>query len=461
MGLTALYSVLNARKLLMATAVAVAALIALLAGVLVSKQYTSTAVVQVDSLQQNLLTGNFEPRVRVAEFLGQQAAIAKSRTVALLVYDQLIADGIFLQSDFESQWRDKTRGELVVGNDARLWAADQLLKKLSLKVDALESTISMSFMSDDPTQSARIANAFANFYMQSVLNRRQRRSSRNASKFSEETGSLERELDMAQQELTNFRQESGIVGMGAQRLEAVEVELASVTIRLAEARADLSEAQSLLRQAQASGGQDLLTLPMPEDAQAGRQAQARLGGAIVQLQRLSERYGKQYPDYIEAVNEKRGLESTILQAVEDRAEFALRRVQALEETAAQQKVIVVDLQAAKQKYDILEKRVQANRDTYDLVTSRSLQESLQSRVDTVDVMLLARAIPSARPITPPLAVIIIIGVFAGLALGSAAAVAIEYVEGRVRSKDVVTHLLRAPVIAELSLPVPNEQGGLA
>jgi uncharacterized protein involved in exopolysaccharide biosynthesis len=459
MGLLALFSVLNARKLLMAVAVAVAALIALLAGVVAPKQYKSTAKVQVDSLQQNLLTGYFEPRVRVSEFLGQQAAVAGSRTVALQVYDQLLSDGYFLQSDFEKEWRAKTRGELVAGNDARLWAADQLLKKLSLEVDALESTLSLSFLSDDPAQSARVANAFANFYMHTVMNQRQRRAARNAAKFSDETSSLEEGLEVAQRELTAFRKQSGIVGLGAQRLESIEVELASVTIRLAEARADLSEADSLLRQAQASGGRELLTLPLPEDAQSGRQAQARLGGVLVQLQRLSERYGEKYPNFIEATNEKRALERTIMKAVEDRAEFAARRVSALEETTAQQKEIVVDLQETKQQYDVLEKRVQANRDTYDLVTARSLQESLQSRVDTVDVLLLARAVPSERPITPPLAVIILIGVFAGLAIGSAAAVAVELVEGRVRTKNVIAHLLRAPVIAELSLPAPAEKGG--
>ena len=454
MGLLALFSVLNARRFLLATAVAVAALIALLAGLTIPKQYQSTAKVQVDHLQQNLLTGLFEPRVRVSEFLGQQAAIAGSRTVSLQVYDELLADGYFIQADFEEEWRSKTRGELVPGNDARLWAADQLLKKLELDVDALESTISLAFRSDDPAQSARVANAFANAYMQTVLSQRKRRAARNAANFSDETQSLEEGLEVAQRNLTEFREESGIVGLGAQRLEAAEVELASVTMRLAEARADLSEAQSLLRQAQASGGRELLTLPLPEDAQSGRQAQSRLGGVLVQLQRLGERYGEQYPDYVEAMNEKRALERTIMKAVEDRAEFAQRRVDSLDETMNQQKSVVVELQATKQQYDVLEKRVQANRDTYDLVAARSLQESLQSRVDTVEVLLLARAVPSERPVTPPLAVIVLIGVFAGLAMGAAAAVAIEFAEGRVRSKSVIAHLLRAPVVAELALPAP-------
>ena len=145
--------------------------------------------------------------------------------------------------------------------------------------------------------------------MQTVLNQRQRQAARNAISFSDETQALEDDLEFAQRELRDFREEAGIVALGAQRLEGEEVGLASVTLRLAEARADLSEAQSLLRQVRAAPDNELLTLPLPGDVHAGRQAQSRLGAVRVQIQRISERYGEQYPDYIEAMNEKKGARS--------------------------------------------------------------------------------------------------------------------------------------------------------
>lgn len=450
MGILALWSVLYARKFLIAWAAMISASVALAAGVFIPKEYVSTSKVQVDSLQKNHLTGLFEPRVRVAEFLGQQAAIAGSRTVALQVIDTLTAEGFFVMADFETEWRAQTGGELMPGNDARLWAADQLIKKLTVKGDALESALSISFKSEDPSQASRIANAFANAYMQTILDQRQRRAARNAANFSEETRSLEQDLERAQRELTAFREESGIVALGAQRLEAAEVDLAAVTMRLAEARADLSEAQSLLRQAQAANSKELLTLPLPNDAQAGRQAQARLGGVLVQLQRISERYGEQYPDYIEAMNEKRALEQTIMRAIVNRAEYAERRVASLAAVAERQKREVVELQETKQLFGVLENKVEASRETYDLVATRSLQESLQSRVDFVEVMLLSRAVPADKPVTPPLPLILLLGLFAGLGIGAAAAVSVELVEGRVRDQKAMSHLLRAPVLAELA-----------
>ena len=452
MGLLALLSVLNARRFLVLYAVAIAAATALAVGLLLPKTYVATARVQVDSLQVNTLTGLFEPRQRVTEFLGQQAAVAGSRTVALQVYDRLIEDGFFVRDEFEAEWREKTGGELTPGNDARLWAADQLLKKLEISADGLESTIAMSFRGEDPAQAARVANAFATAYTSIELEERQRSSLRKAANFSEETRALELDVEDAQRDLNDFREETGIVGLGAQRLEDIEVQLATVTLRLAEARATLSEARSIQRQAGAVSGDALLTLPLLENMQAGRQAQARLGAVTLQLQRLAERYGDDYPPVIEARNEVAMLETTIINAIDDNAEFAERRVAALEATASNEKEAVLALQSTKQVYDTLLNKVDTSRQTFDLVTARSLQESLQSRVAVVEITMLARAVPPEKPAILPLPVIILLGAFVGACIGGSAAVAIELVEGRVRSVANVSHILRANLIAEISPP---------
>ena len=448
----ALFSVLKARWLLLACAIGVGFVTSLTLGVIIPKTYRSSAVVQVDGIQENLLTGLFEPRVRVSEFLGQQAAIAGSRTVAVDVFDRLVEEGYISESEFEEEWRAQTGGELSGGVDLRLWASDELLKKLEIGANANESTLEIIFASAEPRDASRIANAFADAYMKAVLDRRQRRAARNAENFSEETRALENEIEIAQRDLTDFREFSGIVGLGAQRLEDIEVELATITMRLAEARTDFFEMQSLMRQASEADDGELLTLPLPADAQAGRQAQTRLGAVQVQVQRLGERYGPTYPPFIEARNEKRALENTIMQAVIERVEFSERRMRTLENEARVKKADVVALQETKQTYDVLSKRVDASRNTYDLVAQRSLQESLQSRVDVVDVFMLARAVPAEKPSTPGLALVVLLGVVAGGMLGASAAVCAELIEGRIRTNEAVAKAFRAPVLAEIGLP---------
>ncbi len=451
MGIFAFFTVLKARKLIILWSILTCGAVSAAVGLILPKSFVSTALVQVDAIQRNTLTGLVEPRLRVSEFLGQQAAVAGSRTVALEVIDMLVAQGFVSMRDFETEWREATGGEIVPGNDSRLWAADQLLENVEIRVDALESTIAISFRNDDPAKAARISNAFSDAYMTTVLEQRKRRASRNAASFSDERRAMEIGLEDAQSELTLFREDSGIVALGAQRLEAAEVELAALTARLAESRADKAEAISLLKQVEAAGAAVLLTVPIPGEIVYARQAQARLGAVIAQMSRIAERYGPEYPDYVEAENEQRALEGNILRAIENRAEYHTRRAAALEAAVARQKREVVKLQETKQAYDVLEKKVEASRETYDLVATRSLEESLQSRVDNVSTFLLARAVPATRPSTPPYPVIVLAGIVTGLMMGASAALAVEFHEGRVRSQAAVSHLLRTAVFAEAPL----------
>ncbi len=442
---------LKARKFIILAFATLFAAAAGVSSVKLPKQYEARATVQVDSIQKNTLTGRVEHSVRVSEFLGQQAAVAESRTVALVVIDQLTEEGFFAMTDFESAWRKRTGGEIIPGNDARLWAADQLLLSLTITGDALASSLHFNFTSNDASHSAKLANAFANAYMQTVLSQRQRRSARNARKFSDETFALEQDVVDAKQKLSEYRAESGIVGLGEARLEAAEVELSALTTRLGDARADFSEAQSMLREATRLKQSDLLNLPLPQENLPGRQAQVRLGAILIQLNRVLERYGDKYPDYFELTREKVSLETSIMDSIQNRYDFAKRRMRELESATEEQKQIVLLLQERKQVFDDLEQNVDSRRSTYELVNARSLQESLQSRVDVVEVLLLSRAIPASDPTLPPMPVLVTLGFLIGMGFGLAIAFVIELFTRKVRVKSTVQSILNVPILAELSL----------
>lgn len=446
MGILDLLGVLKFRRLTVVWSVVVGLAVGCILGAVLPTKYVSAARVQVDSRQQNSLTGLFEPRVRVGEFLGQQAAVATSRTVALEVIDDLSRDGFLVLSDFQDKWRRETGGEIVPGNDLRLWAADQMLRDLEVKANELESTIEIGFRAEDPAQAARVANAFAASYMATVLDQKQKSSARRAASFSDETKALAADVENAQSDLAAFREKSGVLPVGQQKLEAAEIDLAMVTERLAEARADNVEAQSLLAQAEALPISAMVSFPLPIDAQGGLRSQERLVLIAPVVDRLSQRYGPNYPDLVEARREKESLEHDVLRAIRDRAHAAASRVAALESKQTELKEQVAGMQETRQKYDLLENKVVASRDTYNLVTTRTMQEALQSRVDTIDVFLLARATPPARPATPPYWLIIIIGAMAGAALGASVAVFVELMEGRIRTLEAVRRLFRTPTV---------------
>lgn len=449
MGLVELLAVLKHRKAIILWSLLVGMLVAGALALILPKRYLSSSIVQVDSIQRNAITGLVEPRVKVAEFLGQQAAVASSRTVALEVIDDLSAEGFIVLSDYEPRWRKETGGELVVGNDLRLWAADQLLKDLRVTATDLGSTLEIAYEGNAPAEAARIANAFSSAYMATVLDQKQRRFAAKAAGFSDETKELARNVAAAQDDLANFREASGVLPIGAQKVEAAEVEFAALTQRLAEARADDTEAQSMLRQAEATPKSLLVNFPLPQDALSALQAQARLAAVIATMGRIEERYGVRYPDFAEAANERAALETSILQSVRDRAAYAANRLAALEAEAGAMKTTVASMQKTREAYDVLQNRVATSQETFNLVTTRSLEEALQSRVDTIDVMLLARATPPEGPATPHPLIITLLGVVAGALLGATTAVAAELLEGRVRTAAALRHTFRTGVVAEI------------
>ena len=450
MGVSDLLSVLKFRKLILLWSAAVGLAVGLTLGAALPTKYLSASKVQVDSLQRNELTGLIEPRVRVGEYLGQQAAIASSRTVALEVINQLSDEGFIVLGDFEDRWRKETGGETVAGNDLKLWAADELLRDLEVTSNEIESTLALGFRADDPAQAARVANSFASAYMSTVLDKKQRRSARRAASFSDETQALADGVADAQSELAAFREKSGVLPLGEHKTESAEIELSALTERLAQARADNAEAQSLLRQAEALPRRELISFPLPFDAASARETQARLVAVAPIVARLAERYGPKYPDYVEAAQEKATLENDIFRSISERALLAANRVAALDAQAARLKTDVMGMQQTRQAYDLLEDKVAASQETYNLVTTRTLQETLQSRVDSIDVFLLARATPPADPVTPAMWLIALLGAFAGAALGAAIAVFVELYDGRIRTVDVVRQSLRTQMVAEIA-----------
>ena len=107
------------------------------------------------------------------------------------------------------------------------------------------------------------------------------------------------------------------------------------------------------------------------------------------------------------------------------------------------------MQAQRERYDLLENKLNASQDTFNLVATRTLEESLQSRVDTFDVLLLARATPPAKPATPPDWAVAALGALAGLFLGLACAVLLELHEGRLRAAQSLRRMFRTGNIGEV------------
>ncbi len=458
MGLLSFISVLRARAFVLFWAIGLSTLVAAALGFALPKNYVASAKVQVDSVFENPLTGMAEKRHRVSEFLGQQAALVSSRSVALQAVDDLIETNHLNIIEYEEEWRTKTQGEIVAGNNLYEWVADDLLGNLMIQSSVAESTLVISYRTNNPSLASRYANAFADAYMKVVLSNRERRSARAAANFSAETKNLEQRVQKSRDELSDFQTQSGLVTIGSQQLEAAELELGTITGRIAEARADYAEARSLYEQAKKATRAELETLPIPNDNSLGKTAQARLASERAKLLRIEQRYGENHPDYREGLTRMRALQSSLFQSIAEKFEYSRRRVANLEAAARVQKQKVLDYQKIRQRFDELEQSLNTNQQTFDEVARRTLQQSLQSRFDLIDIMMLGRAVPPAEPPIPLHVIVIIAGFFLGLFIGVSAAILIELLEARIRVPMMLERCIGAPVMAELAIAAPRGKG---
>ena len=331
MSIFAFLSVLRARAFIIAWSTVVAVCAAMLVARALPQNYEAFAKIQIDNMREDLLTGLSERSPRVAEFLGQQSAIVTSRTVALKVVTTLVNEGFLSLPEYEERWRVETGGELLPGNDLRRWTADQLIERLTVRQSISESTLIISYRGEHPVIASRYTNAFADAYMVTVQEQRQRRAARNAASFSEETRMLAKQVEKAREELTEFQQESGIVTIGNQQLESAEVELATLTGRLAEARADEAEASSLFELVKVTPRKLLGSVPIAAKgttniASPAIVAQNKMAGIASTLAVLEGRYGTQHPDYIEGFDALITQQNIVYNAVRDRASYTVRRV---------------------------------------------------------------------------------------------------------------------------------------
>ncbi len=168
------------------------------------KEYTATTTLIVDSKSKDPFTGQLLPSQLFPGYMATQIDVINSSKVARKVVDDLkLADS----PGTREQFMEATEGK----GDINQWLGDLLLKKLSAEPSRESSMIALSFSGTDPRFAAAIANAFAKAYIETSLDLRLAPAKQTAAWFDQQITQLREKLDEAQQKLTAYQREKGIV----------------------------------------------------------------------------------------------------------------------------------------------------------------------------------------------------------------------------------------------------------
>jgi chain length determinant protein EpsF len=442
MNLTQLLLILRARYRTALIALLLTVAAALGASLLSHKTYKATTALVLNYKGTDPVTGQAMASQLQPGYMDTQVEIINSTSVARKVVETLKLD----QGDLVKQhFMDATDGD----GDLRDWVANGLLAKLEVLPAKESSVLQISYIGLDPQLAANVANAFASAYRQASVQLKVQPSQRTSVYFDEQVKLLRDKLETAQQRLSKYQQENGIVSTD-KSLDVESVRLNELSSQAVAAQAQAMEATARHRQVQGKGaGQspDVANNPLIQNLKLG------LNNAESKFAETAQRLDENHPQYqsakaevdklraelntqIQIASSALGANATILQQRGNEAAAALQA----------QKDKVLRINRTRDEMNLLSKEVDSAQRAYDTVAQRLTLTNIEAQANQSDVAVLTPALAPLKPYGPKLLLNTLIGLAAGVLLGVGGAVILELFDRRVRSAQDLQDTAGLPVL---------------
>jgi chain length determinant protein EpsF len=442
--------ILKARKHIILITLAVTVATTLVVSLLMPKMYKASTSLVLNYKGVDPLTGLMMPGQLMPGYLATQMDIITSRNVALRVVDGLrLADS----PAAISQFRESTGGKGTV----RDWLAEALLKRLEVTPSRESNVVEVGFKGTDPQFAALVANSFAEEYQKVNVQLKADPMRKASGYFNTQTKTLRDNLEKAQQRLSAYQQEHGIVGTDS-RLDVETNRLNDLSTQLVLAQSQLAEAQSrggYARGSSAADTPDVVNSPLVQ------QMKSYLSQAEGKLADLGQRLGRNHPQYRAQAAEVSQLRSELgsairstTRSVSNNAGILSARVETLRREVAAQKTRLLELNRLRDEMSVMQKDVESAQRAFDNVSQRASQTYLEGNSDQSDIAVLNPAIPPVEPASPRVMLNTVLSVFLGGMLGLGLGLLAEMLDRRVRSEGDLIDVVQIPVLGVIDWKAP-------
>ena len=455
-------------------AVAGCIILGLIITLLMTPKYTAISTIEI-ARESNQVT-NFqgverETGVADQEFYETQYGLLRSRVLAERVATQLrlVDDKTFFErfrADSANPAFLETNGRYAAtGRSARQRIAGEiLLDHVGVSPTRLSRLVEIKFTSSDAAFSQRVANAWAESFIQTNLERKVQATSYGRNLLQRELAQTKTRLDESQRQLVGYAEQQRIINLPAQgngdnrtaERSIVADELASLSNALSEASADRITAEARFREA-GRGGQSNEALRNPA-INTLRQRRAELAA---DYQRLMVQFE---PNYLPARAVKSQIdqldqsimreESRVSGSVQAEYRQAAERENALRNRVEKLKSSYLDLRRRSIQYNIYQQEVDTNRVLYDGLLQRFKEIGVAGGVGVNNVTIVDPADLPQVPSSPRLILNLAIALIAGIAIGAALAFALEQMDEAIADPGEVERRLGLPLLGS----VPTVQG---
>jgi chain length determinant protein EpsF len=404
-------------------------------------RYTARVPVLVDA-QPADVGGGYAPAL-VASFMATQLDVARSERVAWRALDALDAGDA-------PPPRQATRPDALTPGEraTRLARARALQQRLEVRPARESNLLQVAWTGDSPAEAARVANAFAWAVVDVSLSLRTDPAKQDSAWYGDQVRASRETLEAAQMRLAQFQRGAGIVG--SEQADHELARLNHLSTQLALAQAQTTDAQSRL-----GASRDTVAEVMQSPLVNGLKTDiARLES---RRQEAAATLGPRHPQMVRIEAELAAVQSRLAQettrigsAIETAFRAGKTRERELGAAVDAQREKVLALNQDRARLALLQQDVDAARRAYEAVTTGASKTQLQSLATQAHLSVLAPAQPPDRPAGPGLGQALAVGAVAGLLLGVAVALMLEFADRRVRSVDDIALAADLPVLATLS-----------
>lgn len=430
--------------------------------------YTAQATLQIDREAARVFTAeDVTPRESMAQgedFYQTQYGLLRSRSLAERVIASLglaSSDQALTALGVEPPARTGTAAaQAERRRDAALAAVQANLSVTPVRGSRL---VIVGYDNPDPVVAARVANGFAENFIQANLDRKYESSSYAREFLEERIAQTKGRLEEAERQLVAYAANQQIINVADNADGGTEGSTQSLTSNslvalnasLAEARAQRIAAEERWRSARSTA---LMTLP---EVLANPSIQ-RLTEQRAQLDsEYQQKLSVYQPDYPEMVRLKAQIDEADgqIQTIADNIRTSIQSqyvIAANQERALQAQVggltgDALDLRDRSIQYNILQRELDTTRTLYEGLLQRYKEVSVTGDVTANNISIIDSANPPPAPSKPNMLINLALAALFGLGLGVVAALVLEALDETIATPDDVEKKLGVPVLGVVPL----------
>jgi chain length determinant protein EpsF len=428
MSLHQLFSILRARRAAAGLILLVTMALALAWVLMRPPTWTARSPVLVD-VRTDPVGGTALQGMVAPSYMATQIDIVKSDRVAERVLQMLPKD-----KEPVTRFADEAQTKKA----PQAWLARKIQSYLDVKPARESNIINIAWSGRTPEEAARVANAFAQAYLDVGLEIKTNPAKKSADWFDDQAKAAREQLQAAQDKLTAFQQQAGIV-TSDERSDFETAKLTSLSQQLAALQ---TRGMSGTGGAESSGVVGNLRAQVATAEAKVAEAGATMGSAHPTMQKLQAE--------LSGLRARLGAETAHAGGVASNSAASLKaRERELEKGIADQKNKVLALSKQRGQLAVLQREVDAAQKAYETVAGNAAQARLQAGAVQTNVVRVSTAVEPTEKTGLSGIQTLIVAFAGGLVLALCGALLLELSNRRVRSANDLELVTKLPILASI------------